>query len=110
MTKNELFNQIKKIISEKFNLEEDDVKLSTSFVEDIGADSLDLVDLVMALEDEFGIKVDEQDTDRLKTLEDVINYVYEKLGGSAEDEDITEDTLESSLEDDDDSDEDDLDD
>ncbi|MGB4201299.1 MAG: acyl carrier protein, partial [Thermotogota bacterium] len=53
LTKNEVFGQIKKIIVEKFNLEEEEIKLGSSFVEDLGADSLDLVDLVMALEDEF---------------------------------------------------------
>ncbi len=91
MTKNEVFRQIKKIIMEKFNLEEDDVKLTSTFVEDVGADSLDLVDLVMALEDEFGIKVDEEDTESLRSIEDVVDYIYEKLGGTAEDEDIMDD-------------------
>ncbi|HPE67944.1 MAG TPA: acyl carrier protein [Thermotogota bacterium] len=91
MTKNEVFKEIKKIIMEKFNMESEDLKLNTSFVEDIGADSLDLVDLVMALEDEFGVKVDEDDTEFIKTLEDATNYIYEKLGGSAEEEDVTED-------------------
>lgn len=88
MTKSEVFRQIKKIVMEKFNLEEDDVKLSSTFVEDVGADSLDLVDLVMALEDEFGIKVDEEDTEDLRSIENVVDYIYEKLGGTAEDEDI----------------------
>jgi len=88
LTKSEVFRQIKKIVMEKFNLEEDDVKLSSTFVEDVGADSLDLVDLVMALEDEFGIKVDEEDTEDLRSIENVVDYIYEKLGGTAEDEDI----------------------
>jgi acyl carrier protein len=79
LTKNEVFGQIKKIIIEKFNLEEEEIKLSSSFVEDLGADSLDLVDLVMALEDEFGIKIEENDTDTLKCIEDVVNFIYEKL-------------------------------
>jgi acyl carrier protein len=91
LTKNEVFGQIRKIIVEKFNLEEEEIKLDSSFVEDLGADSLDLVDLIMALEDEFGIKIEEEDTDNLKCIEDVVNFIYEKLGGSADEEDVTED-------------------
>jgi acyl carrier protein len=96
LTKNEVFGQIKKIIVEKFNLEEEEIKLGSSFVEDLGADSLDLVDLVMALEDEFGIKIEENDTDTLKCIEDVVNFIYEKLGGAADEEDVTEDVDEDS--------------
>lgn len=94
MTKNEVFSQIRKIIIEKFNLEEEEIKLSSSFVEDLGADSLDLVDLVMALEDEFGIKIEEEDSENLKCIEDVVNFIYEKLGGSADEEDVTDDAEE----------------
>lgn len=94
LTKNEVFSQIRKIIIEKFNLEEEEIKLSSSFVEDLGADSLDLVDLVMALEDEFGIKIEEEDSENLKCIEDVVNFIYEKLGGSADEEDVTDDAEE----------------
>jgi acyl carrier protein len=90
MTKSEVFKQVRKIVTEKFNLEEEEVQLTSTFVEDIGADSLDLVDLIMALEDEFGVKIDEEDTEKIK----------DKMGGSAEEEDITdEDSGEDDTED-----------
>ena len=57
---------------------------------------MDLVDLVIALEDEFGIKIEENDTDTLKCIEDVVNFIYEKLGGAADEEDVTEDVDEDS--------------
>lgn len=91
MSKNEIFKTIKKMMVEKFNLEDDDVKLESTFVDDIGADSLDLVDMIMAIEDEFGIRIEEEDTEKLTCVEDAVNYIYEKLGGSADDEDIIED-------------------
>lgn len=90
MTKSEVFKQVRKIVTEKFNLEEEEVQLASTFVEDIGADSLDLVDLIMALEDEFGVKIDEEDTEKIKAVEDAVDYIYDKMGGSADEEDITE--------------------
>lgn len=91
MTKNEIFKHLKKILIEKFNLENDDVSLQSTFVDDFGADSLDLVDFVMAIEDEFGIRIDEDDTDKINCVEDAVNFIYEQMGGSADDEDIIED-------------------
>jgi acyl carrier protein len=91
MTKNEIFKHLRKLLMEKFNLETGDVKMQSTFVDDFGADSLDLVDFVMAIEDEFGIRMDEDDTDNIKCVEDAVNYIYEALGGSADDEDVIED-------------------
>jgi acyl carrier protein len=91
MTKSEIFKHLKKLLMEKFNLESDDVKLQSTFVDDFGADSLDLVDFIMAIEDEFGIRMDEDDTDNIKCVEDSVNYVFEALGGSPDDEDVIDD-------------------
>ncbi len=97
MTKSEIFKHLKKMLMEKFNLESDDVKLESTFVDDFGADSLDLVDFVMAIEDEFGIRIDEDDTDKITCVEDAVNFIFEEMGGSADEEDIIDDDEEEEL-------------
>lgn len=69
------FEQIKKITAEQLNVSENDIELSTSFIDDLGADSLDLVDLMMALEEEFDIEVTEEDVEDIKTVSDAVEYV-----------------------------------
>jgi len=86
MTKQEIFQVTKNIILDKLNVEEEDIKLSSSFIDDLGADSLDIVDLIMAFEDEFGIKVEDEDVEKLSTVKDVVEYVYRKLNNTPEDE------------------------
>lgn len=67
--------RIKQIIAEQLGLSESELSLSSSFVEDLGADSLDIVELIMALEDEFEMEVPDEDVERLLTVKDVIDYV-----------------------------------
>ncbi len=76
----ELEKKIIKIIAEKLNLSEDQIKPEASFVDDLGADSLDLVELVMAMEEEFGMEVPDEEAEKLRTVQDVIDYVKKKLG------------------------------
>ncbi len=67
-----------KIIAEKLNVSEDQVKPEASFVDDLGADSLDLVELVMAMEEEFGMEISDEEAEKLRTVGDVLNYVKER--------------------------------
>lgn len=70
--------QIKKILAEQFSMNEDDINMDTSFTEDIGADSLDLVELVMALEQEFDIEIDDEEVEKIKTVGDAVRYIKDK--------------------------------
>jgi len=68
-----------KIIAEKLNVSEDQVKPEASFVDDLGADSLDLVELVMAMEEEFGMEISDEEAEKLRTVKDVLDYVKERV-------------------------------
>jgi acyl carrier protein len=68
------------IIAQKLNLSKDQVKPEASFVDDLGADSLDLVELVMAMEEAFGLEVPDEDAEKLRTVKDVLDYVKSKVG------------------------------
>jgi acyl carrier protein len=71
----ELFNKVKQIISEQLGVDEDEVTTSASFVDDLGADSLDQVELVMALEEKFEIEIPDDDAEKLRTVQDAIDYI-----------------------------------
>jgi len=78
----EIFEQMQKIISEQFGVDESSVTESTSFEEDLGADSVDLVELVMAMEDEFKIgEVGEDELAGLSTVGDCVKFLSKKLEG-----------------------------
>ena len=70
--------QIKKILSEQFSISEDEIGMDTSFTEDIGADSLDLVELIMALEQEFDVEIDDEEVEGIKTVGDAVRYIKDK--------------------------------
>lgn len=72
-------DKIIKIIKEQLNVKESEIKLEASFVDDLGADSLDTVELLMAIEEEFGIEIPDEDADKAKTVGDVINYINNAL-------------------------------
>lgn len=79
MTANDnLFVKIREVVAEKLSVEEDEVTLESSFIDDLGADSLDLVEMIMALEEEFEIEIPDSDTEKLKTVGDVVNYITSK--------------------------------
>ena len=67
--------RVKKIIVEQLGVKEEDVKPEASFVEDIGADSLDTVELVMALEEEFDIEIPDEEAEKITTVQSAIDYV-----------------------------------
>jgi acyl carrier protein len=70
--------RVKKIIGEQLGVEEDEVTPEASFVEDLGADSLDTVELVMALEEEFGIESPDEDAEKILTVGKALEYIKEK--------------------------------
>lgn len=71
--------KVKKIIAEQLGLSEDEVNLESSFVDDLGADSLDTVELVMAFEEEFGIEIPDEDAEKIATVQNAIDYIKEKV-------------------------------
>jgi acyl carrier protein len=75
MLKEEIEVKIKSIITKKLAVSEDEIKPESSFLEDLGADSLDIVDLLMVMEDEFQIEIPEEDSESIKTVGDAINYI-----------------------------------
>lgn len=73
-----MLEKMKEIIAEQLNVDESEIELETSFKDDLGADSLDLFELVMSLEEEYDIEIPSDDLNDLNTVEDVINYLKDK--------------------------------
>ena len=67
------------IIVEQLGVSEEEVALEASFVDDLGADSLDLVELIMALEEEFGLEISDEEAEKIQTVQDVISYINEHI-------------------------------
>ena len=72
-----MLETIKKLVAENLGVDEDDITEASSFKEDLGADSLDLFELVMALEDEYGIEIPTEDLEQIATVGDVMEYINE---------------------------------
>jgi len=73
-----VFDRVKEIIVEQLGVELEEVKLEASFVDDLGADSLDIVELVMALEEEFDIQIPDEDAEKIRKVGEVIKYIEER--------------------------------
>ena len=71
----QVFEQIKLIIAEQLSAEPDKITPETSIIDDLGADSLDVVELVMALEEKFGIEIPDEDAEKINTVGDIVSYV-----------------------------------
>ncbi|MBM4255755.1 MAG: acyl carrier protein [Deltaproteobacteria bacterium] len=68
-------DRVKEIICEQLGVSADEVTPQASFIEDLGADSLDLVELVMALEEEYGMEISDEDAEKIRTVNDVLEYI-----------------------------------
>lgn len=72
--------KLKEIVMDRLNAEEEQIKPEASFVEDLGADSLDIVELIMGIEEEFDIEIPDEDAEKLTTVGETMSYVKAKLG------------------------------
>jgi acyl carrier protein len=75
------YDRLKKIVVEQLGVDEEEVKPESSFVDDLNADSLDLVELIMSLEEEFGAEISDEDAERIRTVQDAVDYIEEKAQG-----------------------------
>ncbi|MDI3472456.1 MAG: acyl carrier protein [Thermotogaceae bacterium] len=79
MNRAELLEKIRKVVAENLNVDEAEIDEETKFIDDLGADSLDLVDLVMALETELGVTIEDEKLNSISKVKDVLDLVEEKL-------------------------------
>ncbi len=70
-----VFEKIRAILSEQLDIEEDEITMESNIAEDLRADSLDVVDLIMAIEDEFEVEIPDEEIKNVKTVGDVVNYI-----------------------------------
>ncbi|MFY9177041.1 MAG: acyl carrier protein [Caldicoprobacterales bacterium] len=69
------FDKVRGIIAEQLGIEADEITMESSFIDDLGADSLDIVELIMALEEEFDMEIPDEDAEKISTVGDVIDYI-----------------------------------
>ena len=74
-----VFEKVKAILSEQFDVEEDSITLDTTIAEDLGADSLDIVDLLMSIEDEFEIEVPDDEVENIKTVGELVKHIEDNV-------------------------------
>lgn len=71
----EIFTKVREIVAEQLGVEQSDVTPEASFIDDLGADSLDIVELVMAMEDEFGFEIPDEEAENIRTVGDAVKYI-----------------------------------
>jgi len=76
----EIFQKLKGIVVEQLGVDEEDVTMDASFVEDLNADSLDLVELIMSLEEEFGLEISDEQAEQIATVNDAVEFIVEHQG------------------------------
>ena len=79
MSSEEIFEKIKEIIVEQLGVAENAVTMEASFIDDLGADSLDIVELIMALEEEFDLEIPDGDAEKIVSVSDVVDYIKENV-------------------------------
>ena len=72
------FERVRKVLVEQLDVSEDEVTAAASIVDDLGADSLDVVEIVMGLEEEFDVEIPDEDAEKITTVQEIMNYVEEK--------------------------------
>ena len=75
MDRDDILEKVKAVVVDQLNVEDDEVVEDASFVDDLGADSLGIVELVMALEEEFGVSIPDEDAEGIKTVGDAVSYI-----------------------------------
>lgn len=73
----ELENRVREIIAEQLGLDIEKVTLDATFIDDLGADSLDIVELIMSMEEEFGLEIPDEEAEKIRTVQDAIDYIKE---------------------------------
>ena len=79
MNSEEIFEKVKEIIVEQLGVTESTVTMEASFIDDLGADSLDIVELIMALEEEFDLEIPDADAEKIVSVSDVVDYIKENV-------------------------------
>jgi acyl carrier protein len=80
MQSDEIMAKLKELVIDRLNVEEDQIKPEASFIEDLGADSLDIVELIMGIEEEFDVEIPDEDAEKLTNVGEALAYVKGKLG------------------------------
>ena len=75
----DVFERVREVMAEQFDVELDSITLDTSFINDLETDSLDVVEFIMALEEEFDIEIEDDNAERISTVSDVVNYIQEMI-------------------------------
>ncbi|MCG0274647.1 MAG: acyl carrier protein [Thermosediminibacteraceae bacterium] len=75
----EILDRVKRIIADQLGVDEDDVVPEASFIDDLGADSLDIVELIMAFEEEFDLEIPDEDAEKIKTVQDAVDYIKNRV-------------------------------
>jgi len=83
MSQENTFDRVKRIVVEQLSADAETVTKEASFQEDLGADSLDTVELVMALEEEFDIEIPDEEAEKIKTVQDIVDYITNQVPASA---------------------------
>ena len=79
MSSEEIFDKVKEIIVEQLGVAENTVTMEASFIDDLGADSLDIVELIMALEEEFDLEIPDADAEKIVSVSDVVDYIKKNV-------------------------------
>jgi acyl carrier protein len=83
MSEPKIFDKVKKIVAEQLSVEPNDITQQSNFANDLGADSLDTVELVMALEEEFDIEIPDEAAEKITTVQEAVDYINNKVAASA---------------------------
>ncbi len=75
MSQETIFESVKNILVEQLGVDAEDVTMESNFIDDLNADSLDIVELIMAMEQEFGISIPDEEAERIKTVGDAVNFI-----------------------------------